>query len=214
VDHHDRRADKRPTVRTFLLPPLCPARMAHGPAGLFLGIVDDAVQSGSRPGRYCSSSRRGRGYGSFRSISLTLRGRARAASGGRAGASSPTRSVSGARRSRPGWCCRATHAGSPTNAGVVPAGLVDQWRDDLERKFRVCRPRSPIRVDSYHPRRLLWDRRSPSRSLAAASPRSILLFQADHTSWYPVIVDEAQPAPQTPEARRQSRTQPPRPLIC
>ena len=90
-----------------------------------------------------------------------------------AGRSSPTRS-GWARPSRPVWCSPSCGcAGSPTARwSITPAGLVGQWREELERKFglptddraRAAAGRSATTARS-------WWRRSPRPGGIRCAPR-------------------------------------------
>ena len=71
---------------------------------------------------------------------------------------------------------------------IVPAGLVDQWRDELERKFGL--PTTIAQSGSTPTREIVMDRPVTIASLAAAR-RDPLLGRLTDTSWDLVIVDEA-----------------------
>jgi SNF2 family DNA or RNA helicase len=71
---------------------------------------------------------------------------------------------------------------------IVPAGLVDQWRDELERKFGL--PTTIARSGSTPARETGMDRPVTIASLAAAR-RDPLLGRLTDTNWDLVIFDEA-----------------------
>ena len=71
---------------------------------------------------------------------------------------------------------------------IVPAGLVDQWRDELERKFGL--PTTITRSGSIPARETGMDRPVTIASLAAAR-RDPLLGRLTDTNWDLVIFDEA-----------------------
>ncbi|ETW26697.1 hypothetical protein MGAST_02125 [Mycobacterium gastri 'Wayne'] len=71
---------------------------------------------------------------------------------------------------------------------VVPAGLVDQWRDELERKFGL--PTTIVQSGSTPAAELGMDRPVTIASLAAAR-RDPLLGRLTDTDWDLVIFDEA-----------------------
>ena len=71
---------------------------------------------------------------------------------------------------------------------IVPAGLVDQWRDELERKFGL--PTTIARSGSTPAGEAGMDRPVTIASLAAAR-RDPLLGRLTDTNWDLVIVDEA-----------------------
>ena len=71
---------------------------------------------------------------------------------------------------------------------VVPAGLVDQWRDELERKFGL--PTTIAQAGSTPPGEIGMDRPVTIASLAAAR-RDPLLSRLIETDWDLVIFDEA-----------------------
>lgn len=71
---------------------------------------------------------------------------------------------------------------------VVPAGLVDQWRDELERKFGL--PTTIARSGPTPAREIGMDRPVTIVSLAAAR-RDPLLGRLTDTNWDLVIFDEA-----------------------
>ncbi len=71
---------------------------------------------------------------------------------------------------------------------VVPAGLVDQWRDELERKFGL--PTTIARPGSTPACEIGMDRPVTLASLAAAR-RDPLLGELTDTNWDVVIFDEA-----------------------
>jgi SNF2 family DNA or RNA helicase len=71
---------------------------------------------------------------------------------------------------------------------IVPAGLVDQWRDELERKFGL--PTTIARSGSTPARGVGMDRPVTIASLAAAR-RDPLLGTVTDTNWDLVIFDEA-----------------------
>jgi SNF2 family DNA or RNA helicase len=71
---------------------------------------------------------------------------------------------------------------------IVPAGLVDQWRDELERKFGL--PTTIARSGSTPARENGMDRPVTIASLAAAR-RDPLLGRLTDTNWDLVIFDEA-----------------------
>lgn len=71
---------------------------------------------------------------------------------------------------------------------IVPAGLVDQWRDELERKFGL--PTAIARSGSAPAHETDFDRPVTIASLAAAR-RDPLLGSLTDTNWNLVIVDEA-----------------------
>ncbi len=71
---------------------------------------------------------------------------------------------------------------------IVPAGLVDQWRDELERKFGL--PTTIARSGPTPARETGMDRPVTVASLAAAR-RDPLLDKLTDTSWDLVIFDEA-----------------------
>ncbi|HUO37174.1 MAG TPA: DEAD/DEAH box helicase [Mycobacterium sp.] len=71
---------------------------------------------------------------------------------------------------------------------IVPAGLVDQWRDELERKFGL--PTTIAQSGSTPAREIGLDRPVTIASLAAAR-RDPLLGRLTDTNWDLVIFDEA-----------------------
>ncbi|MBV8292526.1 MAG: DEAD/DEAH box helicase [Mycobacterium sp.] len=71
---------------------------------------------------------------------------------------------------------------------IVPAGLVDQWRDELERKFGL--PTTIAQSGSRPAREIGMDRPVTIASLAAAR-RDPLLGRLTDTNWDLVIFDEA-----------------------
>jgi SNF2 family DNA or RNA helicase len=71
---------------------------------------------------------------------------------------------------------------------IVPAGLVDQWRDELERKFGL--PTTIAQSGSAPAREIEMDRPVTIASLAAAR-RDPLLGGLTDTNWDLVIFDEA-----------------------
>jgi SNF2 family DNA or RNA helicase len=71
---------------------------------------------------------------------------------------------------------------------IVPAGLVDQWRDELERKFGL--PTTIAQSGSTPAREIGMDRPITIASLAAAR-RDPLLGRLIDTNWDLVIFDEA-----------------------
>ena len=96
-------------------------------------LVDDAVQVWARPGfdTFLAAPRL-----RFEPFDYQRGPRRRCCAACEAGRSWPTRS-GWARPSRPAWSSPSCACGAwPTAALVVtPAGLVEQWRDELERKF-------------------------------------------------------------------------------
>ena len=148
-------------------------------------LVDEAAAVWSRPGFDTVLSPVPAG---LQPVRLPARRRADgAAPDAGARRSSPTRS-GWARPSRPGWCSRELRMRGLADRALVitPAGLVDQWREELERKFglptddrrRAAAGRSAT-TDRWCVASLAAARRDPLRSALTGR------------EWDLVIVDEA-----------------------
>lgn len=91
---------------------------------------------------------------------------------------------------------------------IVPAGLVDQWRDELERKFGL-----PTAIAQSGPTREIGMDRPVAIALPAAARRDPLLGCLTETDWELVIFTR-HTGSAIPEARRASSRAGSVPVIC